>query len=298
MSIFSKLTSGGEKPVAAPPPPPVVAAPKPVAAKLPAYGIDDALKLVRSLPFDSNPELVAWVMKNTLSSLHVDIDALVDEATGRQESIRTRIAGLHAEIVALEGLLAEKRAAVITGDSELSEISSLRRRLDTAAPPRPAPQARQSVAPTATPAASPAPAAPPVVAAPASTPAAPVAAPAAPAAPAVTAPVAATVEVIEEEAPFPEYTAPPGAPLPTAHVEAGMPGAGPSAVAPAPAATPIAEPAPAAAAAPAPAAPMAVASSTATASRVSPGARSGDTRANTAARNAGAGMRESPYAKS
>lgn len=99
MSIFSKLTSGGDKPAVAASTPQTPA--KPVAGKLPAYTIDDAVKLVRSLPFDTNPELVAWVMKNTLSSLHVDIDALVDEATARQETIRSRIAALHGEIGAL-----------------------------------------------------------------------------------------------------------------------------------------------------------------------------------------------------
>lgn len=264
MSIFSKLTSSASKAETPPAPAPQAApaakstAPAPPAA--PAYGIDDALRLVRSLPFDSNPELVAFVMKNTLESLKIDVEQLVDDAAARQDAIRAKNAALHTEIIQLEALLAEKRLSVLAFDAELVEMSSLRRRLDTAAPPRPAPQARQNAA------SSPAPAAPPVVVQSAAAPPA-VASPPAAAPPSVAVEVtAATVEVIEEEPSVQaEFTSPPGTPIPTASSQPAVP------------AGPVAKVSPPAQ------------------SRES--AKPSDTRSAASVRNAGVGRVESPYAK-
>lgn len=130
MSIFGKKPPGSAPETPAPTASPGATPPPPAAASTGRYAIDDAIKLMRTLPFDTDPELVGLVMKNTLASMHVNVADLVAEAGSRQDGIRTRIAELHAEIAALDAQLADKRKLVGSCDSELAEVSAVRRRLE------------------------------------------------------------------------------------------------------------------------------------------------------------------------
>src|SRR5262245_48099216 len=57
----------------------------------PRYGIDDAIKLMRTLPVDENVDLVVRVIKRTLESLDVKVPDIVDDAKKRQENLRAKI---------------------------------------------------------------------------------------------------------------------------------------------------------------------------------------------------------------
>jgi hypothetical protein len=284
MAFFTKLgntPTKPETPTAAPTPPAPAA--RPPAPGAVAYGIDDALKLVRGLPFDTNPELVAFVMKNTLASLHVNVEDLANEATARQEAIRGRIAGLHSEIAQLEAMLQEKRSAVMVADGELSEVSSLRRRLETSTLPRAAPPMRQNTAPTTSaPAVQSAPAAP--AAPPAAASAATLAAGAGPDEIAdagtpqgASTPMASAQPPAAAQLAPAQPAAPRQAPSPAQSGASVQPGANPQAARPTRSAAPGGQPA---------------------ANTTQPGTANPQTpAANPANRNAGAGMRESPYGK-
>src|SRR5690349_7917449 len=72
------------------------------------YGIDDAIRLMRTLPVDQNPDLVVHVIKNTLESVNVRLSDIVQEASSKQEVIRSRIGELQSEIQQLEQEVARR----------------------------------------------------------------------------------------------------------------------------------------------------------------------------------------------
>ena len=103
--------------------PPRTSAPQPVPSPAPAkrFGIDRAIQLMRSLPTEQNPELVAMVIASTLKSLEMNVSEIIEDANARAIELEGRIASVKAknkelekeielgvdEIVKLESLLAE-----------------------------------------------------------------------------------------------------------------------------------------------------------------------------------------------
>ena len=85
------------------------------------FGIDRAIQLMRSLPTDQNPELVATVIAGTLAAADVNVSDIIEDADARAIELETRIAAIKAankerereielgvdEIVKLEASLAE-----------------------------------------------------------------------------------------------------------------------------------------------------------------------------------------------
>jgi hypothetical protein len=85
------------------------------------FGIDGAMQLMRSLPTDQNPELVATVIAGTLAALNVNVADIIEDANARAIELEARIATIKAankerekeielgvdEIVRLEASLAE-----------------------------------------------------------------------------------------------------------------------------------------------------------------------------------------------
>ena len=108
----------------------------------PRYGIDDAIKLMRTLPVDDNAELVVRVIKQTLASLSVHVADIIADATNRQETIVTTIHEYERAIKQFEHEIDARRHEIVRLQQELAETTSVRERLQlaeaaqTGAPPR------------------------------------------------------------------------------------------------------------------------------------------------------------------
>lgn len=136
------------------PPQPGQSAPQVAAAPLPkprpAYRIDDAIKLMRTLPVDENAELVVRVIRKTLESLNVNLNDIIDDAGMRQEKLRGTVDEHRAAIVQLERDIASRKADIARLEGELTETTSVRQRLELAQSKQT--QARPAFLPSAAPA--------------------------------------------------------------------------------------------------------------------------------------------------
>ncbi len=92
-------TMYGKPPPAVEPVQPTVPTPMPIA---PAFGIDQTISLMRSLPANKDPLLVVAVMKATLESVNVHVSDIIADAIRRMGEVEQRVADLKAENEALE----------------------------------------------------------------------------------------------------------------------------------------------------------------------------------------------------
>ncbi len=97
----------------------------------PAFGIDKAIELMRTLPPD-NVELVVQVVKLTLESTRVAIPAIIDDATRRQDQIQSRIGILKEEIANFEKQIASRREEISGLEEDFAETSTVKDRLQLA----------------------------------------------------------------------------------------------------------------------------------------------------------------------
>lgn len=88
----------------------------------PAYGIDQAIELMRKVPKD-NPDVVVAVIRETLSSANIDVDAIIADAENKTESLRGEIAGLRDRISALQEEIQEKEADIQRSQQDLQETA-------------------------------------------------------------------------------------------------------------------------------------------------------------------------------
>jgi hypothetical protein len=95
----------------------------------PAYGIADAMRLMRSLPVDQNMDLVVRVVRVTLSSVNVRMEDIIEDATRRQKSIQDGITALHAKVADLQGQLEARRREIEALEADLKETTSVKERL-------------------------------------------------------------------------------------------------------------------------------------------------------------------------
>ena len=98
----------------------------------PRYGIDDAIKLMRTLPVDDNVDLVVRVIKRTLESLNVRVQEIIEDAAKRQETLRAKISDHQGAIVQLEREIDARKTDIRRLEDELSETSTVRERLQLA----------------------------------------------------------------------------------------------------------------------------------------------------------------------
>src|SRR5262249_1518137 len=96
------------------------------------YGIDDAIRLMRTLPVDDNVDLVVRVIKRTLESLSVRVPEIIEDAQRRQEALRTGISEHQAAIQQLEREIETRRAEIAHLETELAETTTVRERLQLA----------------------------------------------------------------------------------------------------------------------------------------------------------------------
>jgi hypothetical protein len=98
----------------------------------PSYGIDDAIKLMRTLPVDDNVDLVVRVMKKTLESLAVRVPDIIDDATRRQDALRAKVGEHQGAIVQLEREIEARRQEIARLEDALAETTTVRERLQLA----------------------------------------------------------------------------------------------------------------------------------------------------------------------
>lgn len=96
------------------------------------YGIDDAIKLMRTLPVEENENLVVRVMKTTLASLRVSIGDIVDDALKRQDVLGKKVADYRAQITSFEREIEARRHEINRLEEELGEVTKVKERLQAA----------------------------------------------------------------------------------------------------------------------------------------------------------------------
>ncbi len=117
-----------------PPPAAAKAAPQPADEARPAYGIDDAIKLMRSLPQlgEGNVELIVQVIKTTLESLRVRVGDIVEDANKRQKDLEGRIANLKQQISELEREIVTRTEEIGKLEAQHKETTTVKGRLELA----------------------------------------------------------------------------------------------------------------------------------------------------------------------
>jgi hypothetical protein len=93
-----------------------------------SYGIDDAIALMRTLPSE-NVELVVQVVKHTLESARIDIGAIIEDATSKQQRIESRVAVLRDAITELEREIDTRRAEIDQLETDNRETTRVKERL-------------------------------------------------------------------------------------------------------------------------------------------------------------------------
>jgi hypothetical protein len=91
-----------------------------------AYGIEHVVQLMRTLPLDQNSELVAEVVRRTLESANVSIDAILADARHKEEEIHSRIDALTQAVEEMQREIAARRKHVADLQKLLAEIVKAR----------------------------------------------------------------------------------------------------------------------------------------------------------------------------
>ncbi|MBC8133740.1 MAG: hypothetical protein H7X95_12220 [Deltaproteobacteria bacterium] len=93
------------------------------------YGIEDAIRLMRSLPTDQNIDLIVRVVRVTLGSVNVRIEDIIEDANRRQKAIQDNIAALHGSVADLEAELEARRREISEQEADFKETTSVKERL-------------------------------------------------------------------------------------------------------------------------------------------------------------------------
>jgi hypothetical protein len=109
-------------------------------APLPRYGIDRAIALMRSLPTEQNPELVAMVITSTLASLDLSVTEIIEDAKSHQADLEARIGSIKAKNAALEREIELGVDEIVKLEATLAETLSVKERLELAHNHAPAPK--------------------------------------------------------------------------------------------------------------------------------------------------------------
>jgi len=96
------------------------------------FGIDRAIQLMRSLPTQQNPELVAMVITTTLASVDMNVAEIIEDARMRQADLETRIAGIKAKNSSLEKEIELGVDEIVKLEATLAETLSVKERLESA----------------------------------------------------------------------------------------------------------------------------------------------------------------------
>ena len=100
------------------------------------YGVEQVLELMRVLPVDKNQELVSQVVRKTLESAHISIDAIIEDATKAQAEIRRGIESLTQSISELKQEIAARQKQVAELEKQLTEVNRVKDLLTPPATPQ------------------------------------------------------------------------------------------------------------------------------------------------------------------
>jgi len=92
------------------------------------YGIDDAIQLMRTLP-QENVELVVRVVKHTLESTRIDIGAIIEDASQKQQRIEARVQVLKDAIADLEKEIQVRKKEIDELETDHRETTKVKERL-------------------------------------------------------------------------------------------------------------------------------------------------------------------------
>jgi hypothetical protein len=96
------------------------------------FGIDRAIQLMRALPTEQNPELVAMVITSTLESVDLDVAEIIADARTRQADLEARIGTIKAKNAALEKEIELGVDEIVKLEATLAETVSVKERLELA----------------------------------------------------------------------------------------------------------------------------------------------------------------------
>src|SRR5437762_3240666 len=96
------------------------------------YGIEDAIRLMRTLPVEQNVELVVRVVRNTLASTNVRLADIIKDAEAKQRVLSEHLADRHKAIAEFEKEIEARREEIRRLDAELAETTSVREHLQLA----------------------------------------------------------------------------------------------------------------------------------------------------------------------
>jgi hypothetical protein len=89
------------------------------------FGIEQAIQLMRALPTEQNPELVALVIATTLAAVDVSVSHVVEGATSRQKDLEARIGTVRAACNALESEIELRVDEIVELEAFLAEAMSV-----------------------------------------------------------------------------------------------------------------------------------------------------------------------------
>ncbi|MCA9300405.1 MAG: hypothetical protein KDA28_15145 [Phycisphaerales bacterium] len=111
---------------------PAPPAPKPKPKKMQlAYGINDCIKLMRTLP-DADIEIVVEVVKKTLESTEIKVTDIIRHAEEKENDIEQRIGTLESEIRDLQAEIARRNQEIAEQQADLKETRMVHERLELA----------------------------------------------------------------------------------------------------------------------------------------------------------------------
>lgn len=100
----------------------------------PAYGIENAIQLMRALPpsNDQNGELVVLVIKGTLESLKVKVSDIIEDASKKQKDLESRIGNLKQAISDFEKEIQQRKDEIAKLEADHAETTAVKGRLELA----------------------------------------------------------------------------------------------------------------------------------------------------------------------
>ena len=98
------------------------------------------MELMRGLPTDRNPDLVALAIAKTLMAVDVKVSDIIDDATSRQTDLEAKLGSLKATCNTLETEIELGVDEIVKLEAFLAEATSVMERLELvhAAPSQPA----------------------------------------------------------------------------------------------------------------------------------------------------------------
>ena len=94
------------------------------------FGVERAIALMRSLPTEQNPGLVAMTIAKTLAAVDVPVSHIIEDATARQKDLEAKLGTARAACAALETEIELHVDEIVELEAFLAEATSVVERLE------------------------------------------------------------------------------------------------------------------------------------------------------------------------